>query len=106
MALQTGLFYPLEITGSGDIRSASTVDEDLVQSWAKYILDTEVPFQTFETSNATANQIGAEKFRYSLATKCPLVTFDVSTEKVGAALIVNIRWGENESTSLTVAQGG
>lgn len=91
--MTTGIYYPLEVTSSGDVRLASTNTEDLVASWARYIIDTEQPFQLFQpTTDEVA--LGVEKFKYSLMQKVPLVDFSVTTEMTGNQLYVNLRWQE------------
>lgn len=95
----TGLFYPLEVTGSGDVRSASTLTNELVESYCRYILDTEAPFTLFETVPSEAIPLGLEKFRYSLSSKVPAMAFIVTSQMASPnQLIVTVEWNEQTIT--------
>jgi aminoglycoside N3'-acetyltransferase len=102
---QQGLFYPLTVTASGDVQIATTLTEDLVQSWARYLLDTEASFDLFETvgSAVTAEQL--ERFSYALRTKCPAVSFAITGRWERRVLIIDVAWREG-STLVEVAFNG
>lgn len=95
----TGLFYPLEVTGSGDVRAASTLTNELVESYCRYILDTEAPFTLFETVPSEAISLGLEKFRYSLSSKVPAMVFIVTARMEGSnQMLITVEWNEQTIT--------
>lgn len=105
--LTTGLYYPLTVTPSGDIQPASTDTEELIASYARYLLDTEAPISVFEAvgSDVTAEQL--QRFSYALRTKAPLLQFAITARWESRTLLIDIRWTESGvDGATTVVVGG
>lgn len=110
MANIQGLFYPLTVTTSGDVQIAGTDTEDLIQSYARYLLDTECQFDVFEPvgSDVTAEQL--ERFIFAMRTKSPAINFEFRSRYEGRTLLIEIGWREvgtgTNSTTVEVAFSG
>lgn len=101
----TGLFYPLQITGAGDLQVASSLTNELMESYCRWIADIEQPFTLFSSTGSNAIAVGLEKFRYALTSKVPAMRITVTGEMAGTQLIVNVAWDENVIT-IPVEVGG
>lgn len=94
-----GLFYPLAITPSGDIQLASTLTEDLVQSYARYLIDTgEAGFSPFEAVGSEVTAVELERFSFALRTKCPRIQFDIKSRWEGRVFLIDIGWNDVTTT--------